>query len=220
MITIRNLCLSGVALALTLPAPAYADEDFEVWLNPSIGTELDDNTAVEVEGALRFRSSAAGRDDTYFVRGWIKQKIAPGFTLSGGAERRHNSDGSDETRFLQQLTTSHGVLKTRVRLEQRFVDNRGGRMGLRLRPRLGLESPITEDERLTIGADAELFWTLRGTSVGGDTGLTGLRTQVGFGYEVSDNLDLSLVYLRQQDFEDNARDTIGHAPLLTIDFSF
>jgi hypothetical protein len=93
-------------------------------------------------------------------------------------------------------------------------------MGLRARPRLGLEFPLDDDGRLSFGGDAELFWTLRGTNVGGDTGITGLRTQLGFGYELSDNVDLKLVYLRQQDFEENAPDEIGHAPLLTIDFSF
>jgi len=220
MITIRKAAVSLAAFAIAAPAPALASEDFEFWLNPGVSTDLDDNTAVEIETAQRLRSADAGRVDTYFVRGWVKQKVAPSLTLAGGVERRINDGGSNELRFLTQLSGSHGVFKKRLRVEKRFVDGRGGRMGLRVRPRLGVELPITSDERLTFGSDAELFWTLRGTSVGSDTGLTGLRTQIGFGYELSDTIGLGLVYLRQQDFEDNTPDEVGHAPLLTIDFSF
>ena len=128
--------------------------------------------------------------------------------------------GAMKTRVMQQLSTSHGILRTRLRLEQRFSDGRGGRMGLRLRPRLGVSFPLDDTGRLTFGSDAELGITLRGTSPGGDTGVTGLRTQIGFGYDVSDNLALSVKYLRQQDFEDNATDVIGHAPIVGIAFSF
>ena len=51
---------------------------------------------------------ADGRDDTYFVRGWVKQRVADNLTLAGAIERRHNSDGSDETRVMQQLSGSGG----------------------------------------------------------------------------------------------------------------
>ena len=91
-------------------------------------------------------------------------------------------------------------------------------MGLRLRPRMGVSIPVAE--RLSFGTDAELFWTLRGTSPGGDTGITGLRTQVGFDYDISENLAIGLTYLRQQDFEDNAPDEVGHAPLIGVEFAF
>lgn len=210
---------AAFACAILLAAPASAsDESFEFWLNPSFETDLDDDTAVELETAQRFRSEDEGRVDTYFGRLWIKQKLADNVTLAGAFERRFNDGGSNETRTMQQLSTSHGILKTRLRLEQRFVDD-ADRMGLRLRPRLGVGFDLTDDGRWSAGADAELFWVLRGNNVGSDTGITGLRTTVGVDYEVNENLSVGLSYLRQQDFEDGP-DEIGHAPLVGIEFSF
>lgn len=220
MIMTRIFAVVGACAAFgVLAAPAKATDDgFEFWLNPSFAYDLDDDTAVELETAQRFRSAGNGRVDTYFFRAWLAQDIADNVTLAGALERRINDGGSNETRVMQQLSTSHGVLRTRLRLEQRFVDDRGGRMGLRLRPRMGVSIPVAE--RLSFGTDAELFWTLRGTSPGGDTGITGLRTQVGFDYDISENLAIGLTYLRQQDFEDNAPDEVGHAPLIGVEFAF
>ena len=212
----------ALALALMFLAPAAnaADEDFEFWLNPSVEYGLDKNTAVELETAQRFRDADRARTDTYFGRLWLKQDVADNATLAGAVERRINTPGDEELRVMQQLSTSHGLLRTRLRLEQRFVENRGGRMGLRLRPRLGVNVPLDEAKRWSFGTNAELFWTLRGTSPGGDTGITGLRTVTGVDYAVSDNLAIGVAYLRQQDFEDDAPDEIGHAPLIGIELSF
>lgn len=205
-------------LGLATPASGQ-DEAFELWFNPTFGTDLDDDTSVEIETAQRFRSEADGRVDTYFVRGWLKQDIATNASLSGAVEYRANDGGSNELRTIQQLSTSHGFIKTRLRLEQRFVDG-ADRMGLRLRPRLGVGFDLSQDGRWSTGADVEIFWTLRGNNVGSETGITAIRTTVGVEHEINDNLTLGLFYLRQQDFEDNAPDEIGHAPLLVADFSF
>lgn len=203
-----------------MASPAMAQNDaFEFWLNPSISTDLDEDTGIELETAQRFRSSEDGRVDTYFARLWLNQDISEEFTLSGAVERRVNDGGSDETRLMQQLSGSHGILQTRLRLEQRFVDD-ADHMGLRLRPRLGVSVPIDESGRWSAKANAELFWTLRGNNVGSDEGITGLRTQVGVSYDVNDKLSLGLVYLRQQDFEDGGPDEIGHAPLASVEYSF
>ena len=214
------LALFFAASATFFASPAMAqDEAFEFWLNPSVGTDLDDDTGIELETAQRFRSSDDGRVDTYFFRFWVKQDISEEFTLAGAVEQRINDGGNNETRTMQQLSGTHGIIKTRLRLEQRFVDN-ADRMGLRLRPRVGVEIPLNEGGRWTAGADAELFWNLRGNNISSDEGITGLRTQIGVGYEVSENLALSLTYLRQQDFEDNAPEEIGHAPLIGIEYTF
>jgi hypothetical protein len=37
---------------------------------------------------------------------------------------------------------------------------------------------------------------------------------------VNDKLSLSLTYLRQQDFRDNAPDRVGHAPLIGVSYTF
>ena len=212
--------IGAAFFAVPICSPAAAqDEAFELWLNPSIGTDLDDDTAIELETAQRFRSASDGRVDTYFFRGWLKQDVADNATLAGAVEYRINDGGSNEVRTMQQLSTSHGILKTRLRLEQRFVDG-ADRMGLRLRPRLGVGFDLTQDGRWSAGADAELFWVLRGNNVGSDTGITGLRTTVGVEYAVSEQLSLGVSFLRQQDFEDGGPDEIGHAPLVGLEYSF
>jgi len=200
-----------------LHAPASASDDaFELWLNPSASFDLDGNTGVEIETAQRFRSASGGRADTYFIRLWLNQDLSDAAVVSGAVERRINDGGDDETRFMQQLSTKHGVLRTRLRLEQRLVDG-SERMGLRLRPRLGAAVPL--DGRWSLQGSAELFFTLRSTSTGGNDGLTGLRTLLGANYEISDAVSLSVGYLRQQDLVDRAPDRVRHAPMIGIEWS-
>lgn len=212
--------LTTIAVLAALPTTARASNDgAELWLNPSVSFDLDDNTGLEVETAQRFRDAEDGRVDTYFARLWLNQDVADNVTLSGAFERRINDGGNDETRLIQQMSTSHGILRTRLRIEQRFVDN-ADRMGLRLRPRLGVSVPLDEEGRWAFKSDAELFFTLRSNNVGGDEGLTGLRTQIGVSYDLNDNLTLSAAYLRQQDFDDGGPDEVGHAPIIGIEFAF
>lgn len=85
MLTLQKLSLMSAAAALmaAAPAPAHAntntntntsDEAFEFWLNPSLSTDLDDDTSIELETAQRFRSAEDGRVDTYFARFWGRSK--------------------------------------------------------------------------------------------------------------------------------------------------
>ena len=209
------------ALMLVLAsAPAVASSDGgELWLNPSVSFDIDKDTGVEIETAQRLRNDDDDRVDTYFARFWLNQKMAENLTLSGAIERRINNGGSDETRLIQQMTTSHGYLRTRLRLEQRFVDS-ADQMGLRVRPRLGVAVPIDADERWTFRTDAEVFLTLQSTTNGGDTGLTGHRTQIGVSYDLTPRLTLSAAYLRQQDFDERGPDVVGNAPIFGIEFAF
>ncbi len=205
------------ALLLAVPSAAHAsDEAFELWLNPAVSVDLDDDTAFELETAQRFRNAADGRPDTYYARFWLNQDIGDRLTLSGAVERRINDGSADETRLMQQLSLRQGVLRGRLRLEQRFVDD-SGRMGLRVRPRLGVSLPLQVADKLSFDSDAELFLTLRSTGSSGDTGLTGLRTHVRLSYDLSDAVGLSIGYLRQQEIRDGAPDTIGHAPLIALE---
>ena len=217
----RSAVLSVAVAACTFtPASVLASDDgLEVWLNPAISTDLDDDTSIELETAQRFRNSADGRADTYFFRLWVNQSLSDEFTLSGAVEQRINDGGSDELRTIQQLSGKHGIIRTRLRLEQRFVEN-ADRTGLRLRPRVGVKVPLGEDSPWSAKADVEAILTLASTRRGGDDGLTGMRTQLGIDYEVNDNLTLGLTYLRQQEFRDSRPDEIGHAPLIGIEFSF
>lgn len=213
--------LSTLLFAAMLAAPttaAAADDNFELWFNPAIAIDLDDDTGVEIETAQRFRSAANG-PDTYFVRLWLAQKLDANFTISGAVERRVNDGDNDETRLLQQLNAKSGILRARLRLEQRFVDD-ADQTGWRIRPRLGVNVPLGRDGRWAMIADAEPFFTLRPTSNGGQKGLTTLRTQVGVNFAATERLELGLIYLRNQDIRDGRQDRVGHAPLLTAELAF
>jgi hypothetical protein len=194
------------------------DEAVEYWFNQAVSFRLDEDTGLELQTAQRFRREATGRPDTYFARLWLNQTVATNLALSGAVERRINDGASNEIRLTQQLLSQHGLLHTRLRIEQRFVHD-ADNTGLRLRPRLGVVIPLDQDRRLQARADAEIFVTLRSLADGGDTGLTGLRTQVGMAYELNPRLSLTAVYLRQQDFRDRGPDIVGHVPFMGLRYS-
>lgn len=213
------IALTAAAAMATAPAAAAQDDGLELWLNPAASVELDADTGIEIETAQRFRDAGAGRPDSYFARLWINQQVAPDITLSGAVEQRVNDGDADETRLIQQLSTRHGILRTRLRVEQRFVAG-ADRMGVRLRPRLGVSVPLDTAGRWSFKSDAELFLTLRATDRGGSDGLTGLRTQVGFARALGERLTISVAYLRQQDIRSARPDRVGHAPIIGIELGF
>ena len=209
--------LLTILLAAAAPVSA-AEDNFQLWLNPSVTFDLDDDTGVEIETSMRFRSAEDG-PDTYYARLWLFQTLSPNFTIGGAVERRINDGANDETRLLQQIAAKSGVLRARVRLEQRFVDD-AGQTGWRIRTRLGVNVPLGSDDRWALIADAEPFFTLRPTSSGGQKGLTTFRTQVGVNYAATERLELGLIYLRNQDVRDGRQDRVSHVPLLTAELAF
>lgn len=211
-----TLATSIVPLALATPALA-SDEDMEFWFNPSVSKAAGDRTSIELETAQRFRNDP--RNDTWFVRGWIKRDDARGNTWSVGIEQRWNGPDQREVRLLQQVGHELGPIDLRTRVEQRFVST-DPQTGWRVRQRIGTSIPLGDsDNSWSLTADAELFVTVRSTDPDGQTGVTGLRTFVGFEREFG-RYDVSLGYLRQQDVRDNAPDRIGHAPFIGVGVNF
>lgn len=210
------LVVVGFMLALASPVLAQ-DEAGELWFNPAFETSLDDRTTVELETAQRLRSDP--RNDTFFARLWLKREDSQGRDWNVGIEQNWTGPDEREVRLLQQVGYDWGPLEFRTRLEQRFV-NVDPQTGWRIRQRVGSTLPLTGDEDgWALTGNAELFVTLRNTEPGGQTGLTGLRTFVGFERGLG-RYDVSLGYLRQQDIRDNSEDRIGHAPYIgvTVDF--
>ena len=216
----RILLPAALAAGLLCLSPASAmagDEDAELWFNPSATRAINDRTVFELETAQRLRSDP--RDDTYFVRAWVNREDSQGTEWSVGIEQRWNGSDEQEVRMLQQVGYGWGVLDFRTRLEQRFVSDTS-QTGVRLRQRVGTSLPLGEAENAwSLAADAELFLTLRSTEPDGQTGLTGVRTFIGFEREIG-RFDLSLGYLRQQDIRDGGDDRIGHAPFVGITTAF
>ncbi|WP_426052160.1 DUF2490 domain-containing protein [Brevundimonas sp. SL161] len=214
----KRLALATSIAAFALATPALAsDEDMEFWFNPSVSKAVDGRTSVELETAQRFRKDP--RTDTYFVRGWIKRDDARDNTWGVGIEQRWNGPDQQEVRLLQQVGYELGPIDLRTRMEQRFVST-DAQTGWRVRQRIGTSVPLGDsDTSWSLTADAELFVTLRSTDPDGQTGVTGLRTFVGFEREFG-RYEVSLGYLRQQDVRDNAPDRIGHAPFIGVGVAF
>lgn len=206
------------ALALVSAAPAAAqDEDGELWFNPAFVKQIDDRTSVELETAQRLRQDP--RKDTYFARLWLNREDGAGRQWSVGVEQRWNGPDEREVRLLQQVGYDWGPLEFRTRLEQRFVDV-DPQTGVRLRQRVGTTIPLTDSEDgWALTGDAEVAVTLRNTEPGGQKGVTGLRTFVGFERSYG-RYDVSLGYLRQQDIRDGAEDRVGHAPFVGLTVNF
>jgi len=212
----RVLATSIAALSLATPALA-SDEEAEFWFNPTASKALDGRTSFELETAQRLRQDP--RLDTYFVRGWVKRDDDRDNTWGVGIEQRWNGPDQREVRLLQQVSYGLGPIDFRTRTEQRFVST-DPTTGWRVRQRIGTSIPLGDsDDSWSLTADAELFVTLRSTTPAGQTGVTGLRTFVGFEREFG-RYEVSLGYLRQQDVRDNAPDRIGHAPFIGVGVAF
>lgn len=208
--------LAGCLLFASSTAVAQ-DDDGEIWLNPAFATSLDDATSLELETAQRLRQDP--RNDTHFARLWINREDNQGREWSVGVEQRWNGPDEREVRLLQQIGYDWGPLEFRTRLEQRFVDV-DPQTGWRLRQRLGTTVPLTaSQDGWALTGDTELFVTLRSTEPDGQTGVTGLRTFIGFERSYG-RYDLSVGYLRQQDIRDGAEDRVGHAPFVGLTVNF
>lgn len=214
----KRLVLTTSIAALALATPALAsDEDVEFWFNPSVSKAVDGRTSFELETAQRFRSDP--RNDTFFVRGWVKRDDDRDNTWGVGIEQRWNGPDQREVRLLQQVSYALGPVDFRTRTEQRFVST-DPQTGWRIRQRIGTSVPLGDsDNSWSLTADAELVVTLRSTTPDGQTGVTGLRTFVGVEREFG-RYEVSLGYLRQQDIRDSAPDRIGHAPFIGVNVAF
>jgi hypothetical protein len=214
----KRLVLAALTAALSLATPALAsDEDMEFWFNPSVSKAVGGRTSIELESAQRFRNDP--RNDTYYMRGWIKRDDARDNTWGVGIEQRWNGPDQREVRLLQQVSYSWGPIDLRTRTEQRFIST-DPRTGLRIRQRIGTAIPLGDsDNSWSLAANAELTVTLRSTTPDGQTGVTGMRTFVGVEREFG-RYEVSLGYLRQHDVRDGAPDRIGHAPFIGVDIAF
>lgn len=211
-----GLAASAFCLAMAGTAQAQ-DADEELWFNPSASKAIDDRTEVEVETALRYRQDP--RLDTHYIRAWLKRDDSRDNTWSVGIEQRYNGPDQREVRWLQQVSYSFGPIDLRTRTEQRFVST-DSQTGLRVRQRIGTDVLLGDgSDDWTLTGNAEIFLTARATEPEGQTGLTGLRTFVGF-ERTFGRYDLSVGYLRQQDIRDGAPDRIGHAPFLGLNVAF
>ena len=208
--------LLGAALAVSLTAPAWAEENrLEGWFEAAVAKELGGGTFVQFQTQQRARGRDNPIGDNQTYRLWLGHQF--GKVEASAGIHRSKEGPQRETRLMQQAGYSFGStgLKGRTRLEQRFVDG-AAQTGWRVRQRIGYSLPLSSDGGgWKLSGNAEGFLTLRATNRTGDTGITGLRTFVGFERGLG-KLDLSLGYTRQQNIRKNRPDLVGHAPTLSV----
>jgi hypothetical protein len=205
--------IAAASVLLSLQSPTLAaDDEVELWLNPSVITSIDERTSIELETAQRLRAAPA--DDTYYLRFWVNRVVDHGPEVAAGIERRFEG-AAKEIRLLQQASYSLGPIRLRSRLEQRFISS-DPRTGWRWRQRVGTKLPLAGGENAwTAVAHVEGFLTLRASAPSGSTGLTGIRSFVGV-ERTFGRAELSFGYLRQQTISEGRPDRVGHAPLLGL----
>lgn len=211
----------GLALLFGLSTTQVSakDEALEVWISPTINFRLDDNTPAKIETSQRFRNSRDKRPDTYFVRGWVGQRLNDNMLIEAGVEKRINHGADDEIRLLQQVTTNFGIIRNRVRLEQRFVEN-ATQTSWRIRAKQGVLIPLDDKDKWSLKSDSEFFFVLVPTKQGGQTGFTENRTQVNFVRRMNDHFSFSFGYMRVQKINKSKQDSVGHVPTFTFDYTF
>jgi hypothetical protein len=121
---------------------------------------------------------------------------------------------------MQQVSGRYGFSRMRLRLEQRFAQNAAGRMGLRLRGRIGADIPLESSKTWFFSPDIESFVTLRNSSPGGDIGQSEMRVQLALTHKASETLTVKAGYLMQTNLEQREVDTVGHAPIVGLHFAF
>ena len=219
-------CLTQFALLLAvlfagLASPAQAaDDEFEFWIKPKAVIKLDGDTFLRIETAAKLREPSKKGDDTYYVDAWVVQKVSDKVSIAAGVERRFEIDARDEFRVQQAVVVEDGALRASVRVEERFLEDTHGRMGIRVRPRVGVAFDLDDHHKWQLEAHAEAFVTVRAAKEHADTGLTGIRTEIGVTHKVTDNLYVSLDYVRDQYIFDGYPDRVGHAPQIGMKFKF
>lgn len=217
-----NLIAALFALAFaSLASPALAsDDEFELWVKPKVELKLDQDTILLVETGAKFREPSKKGDDTYFARLWVQQKVSNKITVAAAVEKRVEIATYDEVRLSQEVRLADGILRTALRVEERFLEDKGGRMGVRVRPRVGVAFDLDDEHKWTLEAHAEPFITLRAEKPGGDTGLTGFRTEVGVTHKLADNVFVGAAYVRDQYILDGYPDRVAHAPQIGVKLKF
>lgn len=153
--------------------------------------------------------------DVVVLRSQLGYRATDDLTLSLGYDwrRRFNALGSFENRTWQQLEAKKDfgkhVFNTRVRLEQRIIEDQSFRM--RLRPRLAYKYKITDSFSVEL-SDELLFSFIDNNSFEQNRILLNLQKKV------NQNLNLNLGYQFQHYFA--GRNAINHAVVTRLEFFF
>lgn len=211
------------AALLFAPAVAHAQQvDSQLWLQTNGTVTIGSREKVTLEGIGRFSDRAEGFSHAE-VGALFTHTIEGGVELSIGY--RHVEDWNrgvalpNEERLRQMvLVPFGGGFSGRLRLEERF-NSSGGGIGVRLRPRLGFDTPLN-DKGLKLFATQEHFLNLNTTAWGQQGGYERMRNAAGLSFGLGGKLRGEVGYLNQYRFgRDGRRDQMDHAATFTLSFN-
>lgn len=218
----QGLCFADYALqqdfqnwdvvTLTLPVTPNKKVLWYGEVQPRVGT-------IQSEGATRTYAqlilrTAAGYRLTKKVSIWQGYAWAPIFS-----PRNIN-----EHRIFQQLSVNGKlgkvILENRTRFEQRWIENTGGNVSLRLRHRaLGLY-PLDKEEKWFLSVSDEAFVNFNNVPNGPSAGFEQNRLFVGVRRKLTSYANAELGYLNQYvNSREILPDRMNHAIMLSVNFS-
>lgn len=209
-----------VALPLLFALPAQAQQtDHQLWLQANASVTVGARERITLESIGRFSDRADG-----FAH--AEMGVLFTHTTEGGVELsigyRHVEDWNrgvalpNEERLRQMVLVPLGSgFNGRLRFEQRF-NSRGGEIGLRLRPRLGFDTPLGS-RGFKLFATQEHFVNLNTTGWGQRGGYERMRNAAGVSFPLGGGLRGEAGYLNQYRFgRDGRRDQMDHVLAFTL----
>jgi len=203
----RMLTLALLAFPCSVQA---ARDEGQTWLSTGVVAQIDDNDRVSIEMNYRLRPG----NDQLLQRLTIDHRVADGVHLGGGFAFA-TSRPQKEMRFHQQLVVDLGVLQSRTRLEQRYIDS-AARPAWRLRERIQLDIPLERERNWLLVTSAEFFFELHRPSAVKDSELVTTRQLIGLRHVLTPRLGIQFSYMRQHSSPDDRPDEVVHVPWLAI----
>lgn len=229
----RNLLLAVAALTtlVAVRPVAAADDNPGVWLisvfSDRMPFEDDSRWRYWLEAQVRYPDIGSGANQLLF-RPAIGYDFSPNVSgLFGYARfRTHPASGptTTEDRLWQHVAwkfhvREHYSLTMRFRLEQRMPST-GSDTGHFFRYQLKYVRKVGADGATDFIASIEPFWDLRDTDYGATSGLSQMRTYLGFGFRLGTKSALQVGYQNQHIYRDNRPDLVNHLAMLNFKSKF
>ncbi len=213
-----------VALPLLLATPAAAQQtDEQLWLQVNASLAIGAREKVTLESIARFSDRADGFSHaeiaglfTHTTRGGVELSFGYGHVEDWNRANRLPS----EERLRQMVLVPLGSgFSGRLRLDER-INSGGSEIGVRLRPRLGFDTPINA-HGLRLFATSEHFLNVNGTAWGQRGGYERMRNALGLSIPLGGRLRGAVGYLNQYRFgrdagRDAGRDQMDHVATFTL----
>jgi hypothetical protein len=212
------LAAAAVSLLAFPPAARADDSDHSAWFNITANGPLRDGGRLlgwaEVQG--RFGEDVS-RLSQSIIRPGLGWQATQTLQLYGGYARVTNhNEGPDvgEDRVWQQLSWSGaqfagGVISTRTRLEQRWVET-GDDTGWRLRQFLKFNRPFRKGGDASLVLSSETFLAFNDTDWGARAGFDQMRNFAGVGFSVAPKARFEVGYMNQYLNRPGPNDRMNH----------